>query len=294
MNEVNHVEADVYIQVLGTSPFISPETIRKGIEKVSDPGSDYDSAVLLKREKCYLWNKSGPAYDIHNIPNSFQLEDTLTETMGLYIIKRDAALKLQRRIGDKAFPLFATPIEAVDVNYPEDFDLASRFGCSTLFSLIQGVGLDAIAIGKRQIEASHFQNLKAHLSSPTLSDTLDDMGYKNCIIRGLDLNLKHCKFLGRARTMRLRRLTPEERLEGIYKALESYKYVVQNDVIVVENEVGSEFAYFGELNANLSVRVSAAGAIIGGMTRDSEAVKSGCPCIPLPAVISLSICPNQV
>ena len=31
-NEAKKVEADIYIQILGTSPFIKKETIQKGIE----------------------------------------------------------------------------------------------------------------------------------------------------------------------------------------------------------------------------------------------------------------------
>jgi regulator of RNase E activity RraA len=44
-------------------------------------------------------------------------------------------------------------------------------------------------------------------------------------------------------------------------------------VIVVESDV-PEYAYFGFLNANLAVRCGAAGAIIGGHTRDASDVES--------------------
>ena len=44
----------------------------------------------------------------------------------------------------------------------------------------------------------------------------------------------------------------EEDYKNIYKALKSYEYIVPNDIIVVENEL-KDFAYFGELNANLAI-----------------------------------------
>ena len=49
-NEVRQVEADIYIQILGTSPFISPQTIKKGIDILVN-NDEYDSVVLMKKEK---------------------------------------------------------------------------------------------------------------------------------------------------------------------------------------------------------------------------------------------------
>ena len=82
-----------------------------------------------------------------------------------------------------------------------------------------------------------------------------------------------CNILGRASTLRLRRLEAGEDLRGIYSALKSYQTVASGSIIVVENEA-SEFAYFGELNANIALSCGAGGAIIDGHTRDSEEVKA--------------------
>jgi CMP-N-acetylneuraminic acid synthetase len=135
MNEVEHVDADIYIQMLCTSPFIDIESIRLGIDKVRS--GDFDSAVLVQKEKQYLWNESGPTYDINNIPNSIDLADSVIETMGLYIINKEAALKTQRRIGERPFQIEATPIEAVDVNWPEDFELANLMAAGIIRAYIR-------------------------------------------------------------------------------------------------------------------------------------------------------------
>jgi regulator of RNase E activity RraA len=100
---------------------------------------------------------------------------------------------------------------------------------------------------------------------------MDDFGIEG-FISGLNLNIKNKKIMGRAKTLKLRELQEGEDFKGIYDALESYKTIVPNDIIVVENEV-NEFAYFGNLNANLAIRQGAAGAIIGGKTRDSKEVR---------------------
>ncbi len=254
MNEVKSTDADIYIQVLCTSPFIELDTISKGLVCLEENPS-YDSVVLVKDEKQYTWTDGTSDYDINAIPNSIDLPSTIIETMGLYIIRKDAALKTQRRIGESPFMLIASPIEAVDVNWPEDFKLA-----------------ELIAAGMREKSRKLLRNLKGMLSSPMLSDILDDLGYPDQIIKGITPNISHSKILGRAKTLKLRQLKEGENFNGIYRALNSYNSIVTDDIIVVENEL-SNYAYFGELNANLAVRAGAGGAIIGGKTRDETEVK---------------------
>lgn len=252
-NEAKKVEADIYIQLLCTSPFITEATIKKGVEILKNK-QEYDSVVLVKKDKQYLWDKKGPTYDINHIPNSVDLPDTIIETMGLYIVRKEVALNDKKRIGERPFLLEANAIEAVDVNYPEEFELANY-----------------IMAGKREKEREKFRNLSNILSSAVLSDIMDDMEL-NGFIGGLKLNLENKKLLGRAKTLKLRKLKKDEDFRGIYDALQSYKTIVPNDIIVVENDGCSEFAYFGNLNANLAIRQGAIGAIIGGMTRDSKEV----------------------
>ena len=251
MNELQQVDADIYIQILGTSPFITIETIRKGIEVLKQ--GEFDSAVLIKKEKQYLWKNGKPLYDINHIPNSVDLEDTIIETMGLYIITKEAALKTRRRFGDHVFFLEASPLEAIDVNVEAEFYLANL-----------------IAAGMREKERQLFKNLSGMLTSAMLSDILDEFNIDG-VVSNLQLNLKEKKIMGYAKTLKLRKLEEGEDYTSIYDALKSYDTVVPSDIIVVENEC-KEYAYFGELNANLAIRHGAIGAIIGGKTRDTAEV----------------------
>lgn len=251
MNEVNNINAEIYIQILCTSPFIEKKTIKKGIDILLNDDK-YDSVVLVKKDKQYLWKNNKPVYNIESIPNSKDLNDTIVETMGLYILRKETALKYKRRIGVKPYLLEATPLEAIDVNYPEDFELA-----------------ELIQAGKREKEIMLLKNLKNRLTSSMLSDILDEF-HINGVIRSLKPNFDK-KIFGRAKTLKIRRLKKGEDFKGIYKALESYNKIIPNDIIIVENEI-SDYAYFGELNANLAIRAGASAAIIAGMTRDSKEV----------------------
>ncbi|PJA96329.1 MAG: cytidyltransferase, partial [Ignavibacteriales bacterium CG_4_9_14_3_um_filter_34_10] len=68
-----------------------------------------------------------------------------------------------------------------------------------------------------------------------------------------------------------------EDFKKIYDSLNLYDNVVSNDIIVVANKI-PDFAFFGELNANLALRAGASGAIIDGVTRDTrETVDIGFP-----------------
>lgn len=252
MNEVRQIEADIYVQILCTSPFIEPETIEKGIRMVAGDES-FDSAVLIKRDKLYTWNQNQPAYGKGRIPNSIDLDETVIETMGLYIVRRDAALRTNRRFGDRPYFLEGKPIEAIDINTADDFVLANY-----------------IASGKREKERCMLRTLQSMLSSPILSDILDDFGSPG-VIRHLKPNIANAKVLGRAKTLKLRALVADESYKGIYDALNTYQSVVPGDVIVVENEI-ADYAYFGDLNARLAQRAGAVGAIIHGATRDSARV----------------------
>ena len=253
MNEVRQVQADIYIQILGTSPFIKSETIKCGIDALIE-NSEYDSAVLVAREKQYLWENNQPKYDKFHIPNSKDLPDTIVESMGLYIVKRETALKTGRRYGDNVYFLYADSTEKVDVNYPDDFVMANY-----------------LAAGMREKEREFFRNLSTILTSSILADILNKIHVRG-VIKGLNPNLAEVKILGRANTLKLRRLKEGESFTGIYDTLKSYKTIIPGDVIVVENEC-ADYAYFGNLNASLAIRAGANAAIIDGMTRDYNAVK---------------------
>lgn len=255
MNEVNsYPNADIYVQLLCTSPFIKPETIDEAIKKLKE-SDEFDSAILMKKDKLYFWEDGKPKYDINHIPNSKDLPETIIESMGLYIHKKDSAIKTQRRYGVSPYLIYGSLEELIDVNNPEDLEFAQTY-----------------AKGKKSEENKKLNLIKHFVSSSALSDLLDDMKIekgKTCgvVIPDWKCNLKNQKIFGRANTLKLRKLNENEDFKGIYDALESYMGMSENNVIVVENEI-KEYAYFGGLNAHLAIRAGACAAVIDGATRD--------------------------
>ncbi len=261
MNQVNtNPDADIYVQLLCTSPFISPDTIDNAIRELKN-NSEYDSAILMKKEKCYFWKDGNPEYDINHVPNSKDLPDTITESMGLYIVKKDAAIKNGRRYGEKPLLIWGNSEELIDINMPEDLAFAQTY-----------------AKGKRNEENQKLNLMKHFISSPALSDMLDDMAIEKgdvcgAVFNGFKCNIADAKLFGRANTLRLRSLKQGEDFKGIYDALKSYEGVADNDIIIVENEE-KDFAYFGDLNARLAIKSGASGVIVDGVTRDAKATQA--------------------
>lgn len=255
MNEINNYpDADIYVQLLCTSPFIKSETIDRAIRKLKE-SEQFDSAILMKKDKYYFWEDGKPKYDINHIPNSKDLPETITESMGLYIHKKDSAIKTQRRYGNSPMLIFGSLEELIDVNNPEDLEYAQIYA--------KGLG---------RVENAKFNLIKHFITSPALSDIIDDLNIEEeircgAVLSGFTSNIPNQALLGRANTLRLRKLNEGEDFTGIYDALESYNGISENDIIVVENEL-KDYAYFGDLNARLAIRSGASGAIIDGVTRD--------------------------
>jgi CMP-N-acetylneuraminic acid synthetase len=122
---LNAGDAEIVVQVIPTSPFLSPDSVNRAIDLIRERG--VDSAVGCRRAPLYLWRDGRPVYfrDDGSIPNSFELEPLVWETTGLYANRTEAVLRLRRRMNPGHLaPVFLTPIEAVDIDTPEDFALA--------------------------------------------------------------------------------------------------------------------------------------------------------------------------
>lgn len=128
MNEVlmafaDEVNADVYVMTHTTAPFISMESIEKGIDAVLS--EQYDSAFAVKKLQDFLWKDGMPFnYDMENIPRTQDLPELYEETSGFYIYKNEIIKDKGRRIGDNPYMVEIGEIESVDIDEPEDFEIA--------------------------------------------------------------------------------------------------------------------------------------------------------------------------
>lgn len=128
MNEVlkcfaEDVPADIYVMTHTTAPFISSESIEKGLNAVLS--GEYDSSFAAKKLQDFIWKDGKPFnYELDNIPRTQDLEPLFEETSGFYIYRSEVMTKLNRRIGDKPFITEVGEIESIDIDEPEDFEIA--------------------------------------------------------------------------------------------------------------------------------------------------------------------------
>lgn len=120
---MSKVDADIYVYAHATAPYITVNTMKQCIQAVAS--GDYDSAFCASKIQDYLWQDGQPLnFDATNLPRSQDLKPIYRETSGVYVFTKEAYRNYHRRIGGKPFVKEVSFKEAVDINNPEDFELA--------------------------------------------------------------------------------------------------------------------------------------------------------------------------
>lgn len=120
---VRDVKADVYMLAHTTSPFIKAATISNAIEEVLQ--GRHDSAFSAQKIQTFAWYGGKPLnYSPTSIPRTQTIEPVYVETSAFYIFKHDMWAQHHRRVGDNPYMAIVGPVEGVDIDYPEDFELA--------------------------------------------------------------------------------------------------------------------------------------------------------------------------
>lgn len=122
---MNEVDADIYIVAHATSPFVSSDAIADCIRAVAN--SNYDSAFTSNKIQKLLWSECGKPYNFspENIPRTQDLPPLFAEVGAAYIFKKDVFLSSGRRIGENPYIREVGDIDAIDIDYHEDFELAN-------------------------------------------------------------------------------------------------------------------------------------------------------------------------
>lgn len=119
------VDADVYILAHTTSPFIKQGTIEHALNKILNGG--YDSAFSAEKIQTFAWYDNKPLnYDLKDIPRTQTIEPVYIETSAFFMFKRDIWKIHKQRIGFNPYMAIVDKIEGVDIDWPEDFDMAEK------------------------------------------------------------------------------------------------------------------------------------------------------------------------
>lgn len=120
---IKEKDADIYVFAHATAPFITVKTMKDCIEAVKS--GKYDSAFCAEKIQTFLWKNGEPLnFNAANLPRTQDLEPIYQETSGVYVFTKNVFLQYGRRIGNNPFIKCVSFKEAVDIDNPEDFDLA--------------------------------------------------------------------------------------------------------------------------------------------------------------------------
>lgn len=118
------VDADVYMVCHCTSPFVRAERFSECIRKVCEEG--YDSAFTGEKLQRLMWHDGMPLnFDAANVPRTQDLPVYYNEVSAAYVFTKETFETLHRRIGLKPYICEVSGVECVDIDYPEDFEIAN-------------------------------------------------------------------------------------------------------------------------------------------------------------------------
>jgi CMP-N-acetylneuraminic acid synthetase len=117
------VDADIYVASHATSPFTTPKSVSVCIEKVAS--GSFDSAILGKKIQEFLYADDKPFnFSLDSIPRTQDLKPLYEEVNGAYVFTREIMFKYNSRTGGRVYIHPIGKIEGIDIDYPEDFEIA--------------------------------------------------------------------------------------------------------------------------------------------------------------------------
>lgn len=121
---MKNVDADIYVNTHTTSPFAKSETIDLCIRQVAS--GEYDSAFCAEAIRTFMWEGDKPInFDPDHFPRTQDLPTVYGETCIAYVFKKETFMTYNRRVGKKPYVKEVGRIEAIDIDYPEDFEIAN-------------------------------------------------------------------------------------------------------------------------------------------------------------------------
>lgn len=127
LNTLDQVEADTVLQTHSTNPFLKGSTVSAALRLYSEPERDFDSMFSVTRLQARLWDGNGKPvnHDPSVLLRTQDLAPLFIENSCFFIFSAELLRKFGNRIGERPFMVEMAPLEAVDIDIEEDFQLAA-------------------------------------------------------------------------------------------------------------------------------------------------------------------------
>ncbi len=124
---------DIVVLLYATAPLRRTEHITGCVDLVLNRG--FDSALTLVEDRSYIWKKTGTGQDeVEPVnydpkkrgPNQKEGWNQWVENKAVYVMKRDLLMETGCRLGGRIGYVEMSKLESVDIDLPQDFDLAEQ------------------------------------------------------------------------------------------------------------------------------------------------------------------------
>lgn len=129
---ISRVDSDIYAVCHCTSPFVTVEHFEECLKATES--DEYDSSFTAEKIQHLMWTDTNIPlnFDADNIPRTQDLPKYYSEVSAAYVFKREVFEKYNRRVGVKPYITEVTGVECVDIDYPEDFEIANAIYMSMI------------------------------------------------------------------------------------------------------------------------------------------------------------------
>ncbi|MCG9737537.1 acylneuraminate cytidylyltransferase family protein [Shewanella insulae] len=127
-DDVENIQADIYLMTHTTNPLLSSDTIRKAIKQyeIELAAGNCDSLFTVNKIQTRFYTEDCRAinHDPDNLIPTQDLEPWYEENSNLYLFNRDSFSKTNARIGAKPTMMVSPAMECSDIDTPDDWDRA--------------------------------------------------------------------------------------------------------------------------------------------------------------------------
>ncbi|MCP3851082.1 MAG: acylneuraminate cytidylyltransferase family protein [Gammaproteobacteria bacterium] len=125
-DDIENIDADMYLMTHTTNPLLSSNSILNAISCFENKSDQHDSLFMVNKiqTRFYKENMEPVNHDPDNLIRTQDLEPWYEENSCLYLFSKQSFDKTNARIGSKPMMYTTPPLEAIDIDEPEDWIMA--------------------------------------------------------------------------------------------------------------------------------------------------------------------------
>lgn len=123
---VRHVKADTVLQTHSTNPFMRPSTFARAINQFDERSHLGQTLIGITRIQARAWDKNWRPLNHSGaiLARTQDLPPILIENSCVFVFDREEFLRTGSRVSKQPIPFEVSALEAIDIDYPDEWDLA--------------------------------------------------------------------------------------------------------------------------------------------------------------------------